>query len=58
MRPIVYNVSMAVGLTQVAGGVFLVWGFGPSLIVGGASLIAMTVFGVFLGTKTVNRGPR
>ena len=43
MNPLIYNISMLLGVVCIACGAFLVWGGGVSLMVTGGFLIGLTL---------------
>lgn len=46
MNPLIYNISMLLGVVCIAAGALLVWGAGVSLMVTGGLLIVMTLVSV------------
>ena len=51
MTPLVYDIALAVGLLSVGAGAFLSWGAAVALLVTGALVIGLTLFGAIFGPR-------
>lgn len=51
MNPIIYNLCMLLGVALVVAGVGLLHGVAVALVVAGALLIGLTMFGAWMTTR-------
>ena len=51
MHPVVYNASMISGIALVSGGLWATHGPGAAAIAAGALVIALTLFGAWVGGR-------